>query len=43
MTKLFWDECVTKAKQFFMTCLLPEILGKWYTRPSVPQADNIVQ
>lgn len=23
-----------------MRCLLPEILGKWYTRPSVPQSDN---
>ena len=36
----FWDECLAKAKQFFMTCLLPELLGKWYTRPTVPQRDN---
>ena len=36
----FWDECVAKVKPFFMTCLLPEILGKWYTRPSEPQSDN---
>ena len=36
----FWDECVAKVKPFFMTCLLPEILGKWYTRSSVPQSDN---
>jgi len=23
-----------------MMCLLPEILEKWYTRPTVPQASN---
>ena len=36
----FWDECLAKAKQFFMTCLLPELLGKWYTCPTVPQRDS---
>ena len=31
----FWhEECVPKAGQFFRTCLLPELLGNWYTRPT---------
>ena len=29
----FWLECISKAEQFFKACLLPEILGKYYTRP----------
>jgi len=29
----FWTDCVSKAHQFFRTCILPELLGKWYTRP----------
>ena len=29
----FWKSCVDKATQFFKKCILPEILGKWYTRP----------
>lgn len=28
-----WNDCVIKAKAFFKTCILPELLGKWYTRP----------
>jgi len=31
----FWlEECVPKAGKFFRTCLLPELLGNWYTRPT---------
>lgn len=30
----FWNDCVVKAQTFFKTCILPELLGKWYTRPS---------
>ena len=30
----FWQECVPKAELFFRNCLLPEILGKWHTRPT---------
>ena len=30
----FWSDCISKAEQFFKTCLLPEILGKYYTRPN---------
>ena len=29
----FWNDCVDKAQIFFRTCILPELLGKWYTRP----------
>ena len=28
----FWSECVAKADLFFRFCLLPELLGKWYTK-----------
>jgi len=31
----FWTECVAKSQLFFRTCLLPEIMGNWYTRPKV--------
>ena len=30
----FWQECVPKVELFFRNCLLPEVLGKWYTRPT---------
>ena len=30
---MFWDECVLKAEHFFHTGILPELLGRWYTRP----------
>ena len=36
----FWEACIVKAKQFFTVCLLPEILGNWYTRPAVTSADT---
>lgn len=29
----FWDDCVKRASQFFRLCVLPELLGKAYTRP----------
>ena len=28
----FWDDCILRAGLFFRTCILPELLGKWYTR-----------
>ena len=31
----FWAECVLQAEHFFKTCLLPKLLGNWYTRPNV--------
>ena len=31
----FWKDCVSKAKHFFVTCLLPELLGNWNTRAHI--------
>ena len=31
----FWAACVEKAKHFFIVCLLPEVIGNWYTLPAV--------
>ena len=27
----FWNDCIIKAQSFFKTCILPELLGKWYS------------
>ena len=32
----FWELALMKAKKFFSLCILPELLGKWYTWPSTP-------
>ena len=31
---VFWELALKKAKKFFSICILPELLEKWYTRPS---------
>jgi len=36
----FWETCLEKARCFFRTCLLPEILGHWYTRPLVKSSSS---
>ena len=36
----FWRECLTEAETFFTTCLLPELMGNWYTRPSVKSSNT---
>ena len=36
----FWFECTTKSSHFFKTCLLAEIMGNWYTRPSFTAATS---
>ena len=36
----FWKDCLIKAKTFFTTCLLPELLGNWYTRPVVKSSNS---
>ena len=33
----FWDDCVQKAKKFFDACLLPELIGHWYTQPRIKE------
>lgn len=30
----FWEITLNKALKFFTLCILPELLAKWYTRPS---------
>ena len=30
-----------KSEQFFTTCLLPEVLGHWYTRPAVSSSSEL--
>lgn len=30
----FMEDTVPRAKQFFHTALLPELLGRWFSRPS---------
>lgn len=37
----FWNECILKAKEFFTICLLPELLGKWYTRPNIKSSESV--
>ncbi|XP_028517658.1 uncharacterized protein LOC110248026 [Exaiptasia diaphana] len=39
----FWDEAREKASKFFLVGILPELLGKWYSRPArlnVPEMDD---
>ena len=36
----FRKDCLIKAKTFFTTCLLPELLGNWYTRPVVKSSNS---
>ena len=36
----FWKDCLIKAKTFFTTCLLPELLGNWYTRPVLKSSNS---
>lgn len=33
----FWSECIEKSLNFFKICILPEILGRWYSQPCVRQ------
>ena len=35
-----WKDCITRSEHFFVTCLLPEVLGHWYTRPLVSSMDE---
>ena len=37
----FWDSCVLKSEQFFVTCLLPEIIGHWFTQPAVTSSNDL--
>ncbi len=35
-----WTSCLEKALHFFKVCLLPEVLGRWYSRPQIGTKDN---
>ena len=37
----FWDDCVVRSERFFVTCLLPEVIGHWYTRETVTSSDDL--
>ena len=39
----FYASKMDKVQNFFVYGMLPEILGKWYTRKPVANSDNIVQ
>ena len=34
-----WSSCIEASTQFFKFCLLPELLGNWYTKTSIPKGD----
>ena len=35
----FFNECLEKAEHFFQHCILPELVGKWFTRNLVIPSD----
>ena len=37
----FWEENKRKAEYFFRSCLLPEILGNWFTRDNISTSGSI--
>ena len=39
--QVFWEGCVEKAQLFFKNCLLPELMGNWYTRPILKGTSDI--
>ena len=41
--KDLWEDCLKKAKNFFTSCLLPELLGHFYTRPTIESSEHVVQ
>lgn len=39
--KDFWKNCTEKSTLFFKVCVLPELVGKWYTKPKNPTSTII--
>ena len=37
----FWTIATREAREFFVNGILPEIMGKWYTRALVPCSKNL--
>ena len=42
LTLFFYEELVETIRHFFIYCLLPEIIGKWYTRKPVADSQEVV-
>ena len=38
----FWLDLVSKATEFYKKCLLPELVGKFYSRSSCPLPDHLL-
>ncbi len=38
----FWSDLVFKAKRFFRVCILPELMGKWYSKPRVDSENSTI-
>ena len=38
----FWLNLVSKATEFYKKCLLPELVGKFYSRSSCPLPDHLL-
>ena len=36
----FWSERIEQSSHFFKICILPEILGRWYSRPHIQQENK---
>ena len=34
----FWLDCVGRVNTLFTSSILPELMGKWFSRPSTPTA-----
>ena len=40
--KQFFNSAIDTAQQFFVYGILPEIVGKWYTRKPVANSESVV-
>ena len=38
----FWNQNVPKSKEFFVRGILPELIGKWYSRPMVSATQKTI-
>ena len=38
----FWNQNVAKAKEFFVRGILSELIGKWYSRPTVSTTQKTI-
>ena len=38
----FWLDCVGRVNMLFTSSILPELMGKWFSRPSTPTSAAMV-